>query len=29
MMSHTFAICAYKDSPYLDVCVHSPEEASR
>ena len=23
MMSHTFAICAYKDSPYLDACIHS------
>ena len=28
MMSHTFAICAYKDSPYLDVCIHSLKKQS-
>ena len=28
MMSHTFAICAYKDSPYLDACIHSLEKQS-
>ena len=27
-MSHTFAICAYKDSPYLDVCIHSLKKQS-
>ena len=28
MMSHTFAICAYKDSPYLDACIHSLKRQS-
>ena len=28
MMSHTFAICAYKDSPYLDACIHSLKKQS-
>lgn len=23
MMTHTFAICAYKDSPYLEACIKS------
>ncbi len=23
MLSHTFAVCAYKDSPYLEACIRS------
>lgn len=28
MPDHTFAICAYKDSPYLDACIHSLKRQS-
>ena len=28
MPDHTFAICAYKDSPYLDDCIHSLKRQS-
>lgn len=28
MLDHTFAVCAYKDSPYLDACIHSLMEQS-
>lgn len=28
MVSHTFAVCAYKDSPYLEACVRSLKRQS-
>ncbi|MDD3253997.1 MAG: glycosyltransferase family A protein [Lachnospiraceae bacterium] len=28
MVSHTFAICAYKDSPYLEACIKSLKRQS-
>lgn len=28
MLSHTFAICAYKDSPYLETCIKSLKRQS-
>lgn len=28
MISHTFAICAYKDSPYLEACIKSLKRQS-
>lgn len=28
MLSHTFAVCAYKDSPYLETCIKSLKRQS-
>lgn len=28
MISHTFAVCAYKDSPYLEACIQSLKRQS-
>lgn len=28
MISHTFAVCAYKDSPYLEACIRSLKQQS-
>lgn len=28
MISHTFAVCAYKDSPYLETCIRSLKRQS-
>lgn len=28
MLSHTFAVCAYKDSPYLEACIKSLKRQS-
>lgn len=27
-MNHTFAVCAYKDSPYLEECIRSLKRQS-
>lgn len=28
MLSHTFAVCAYQDSPYLEACLKSLKRQS-
>ena len=28
MLTHTFAICAYKESPYLEACIRSLKRQS-